>query len=121
MLTVVGGGVLIFEDRGSLDFGYNVLDLMFYLYSNIQTHKGIYYISETEVVAADCWVVGVLTDATLIPVVDIDDVILTEPLFTLLSNEDVLFVLAQNLCFVCTVCHCGFAFFSSCSSFSKCD
>ena len=26
------------------------LDLMFYLYSNIQTHKGIYYISETEVI-----------------------------------------------------------------------
>ena len=25
-----------------------ILDLMFYLYSNIQTHKGIYYISETE-------------------------------------------------------------------------
>ena len=24
------------------------LDLMFYLYSNIQTYKGIYYISETE-------------------------------------------------------------------------
>ena len=37
-----------------------------------------------------------LADATLITVVDIDDVIPTEPLFCLLSDEDVLFVLAQN-------------------------
>ena len=37
-----------------------------------------------------------LADAMLITVVDIDDVIPTEPLFCLLSDEDDLFVLAQN-------------------------
>ena len=47
---------------------------------------------------------GLLTDATLIAVVDIADVILTEPLFCLLSDEDVLFVLAQNSCTI--VLHC---------------
>ena len=45
----------------------------------------------------------VLADATLIAVADVDDVIPTEPLFCLLSDEDVLFVLAQNFSFVCTV------------------
>ena len=35
-------------------------------------------------------------DATLIAVVDVDDVIPTGPLSCLLSDEDVLFVLAQN-------------------------
>ena len=37
-------------ERGalSLDWIGLDLDLMFYLYSNIQTHKGIYHISETE-------------------------------------------------------------------------
>ena len=37
-----------------------------------------------------------LTDATLIAVVNIDDVIPTEALFCLLSDEYVLFVLAQK-------------------------
>ena len=42
----------------------------------------------------------VLAGATLIAVVDVGDVIPTEPLFCLLSDEDVLFVLAQNFGFV---------------------
>ena len=40
----------LLSPKGPIDL-HNVpldLDLMFYLYSNIQTHKGIYYISETE-------------------------------------------------------------------------
>ena len=45
----------------------------------------------------------------LIAVVDVDDVILTEPSFCLLSDEDILFVLAHNFHFVCTVCNSGFA------------
>ena len=67
------------------------------------------WIGVVEVVVVDCCIVGVLADGTLIPVVDIDDVIPTEePLFCLLSDEDVFFVLAQNSCFVCTVCHSDF-------------
>ena len=64
----------------------------------------------------------VLADATLIAVADVGDVISTEPLFCLLSDEDVVFILAQNFVFVCTVCHSDFALLcSSDSSFSKCD
>ena len=50
-----------------------------------------------------------LSVVTLIVVIEVDDVILTEPLFRLLSNEDVLFVSAQNFSFVCTVFNSGFA------------
>ena len=50
----------------------------------------ILWIGVVEVAVVGCCVVGVLIDATLIAVVDIDDVIPTEPLFCLLSNEDVL-------------------------------
>ena len=49
-----------------------------------------------------------VADATLIAVADVDDVIPTEPLFCLLSDEDVFFVSVQNSCFVCTVCHSDF-------------
>ena len=73
-----------------------------------------------------------MVDAKLKTAVDIDDVVLTETLFCLLSDDDVLFALAQNSCFVCTVCHSDFALLcfallcfallcSSYSSFSKCD
>ena len=55
-----------------------------------------------------CCDVVMLADATLVVVVDVGDVIPIEPLFCLLSDEDVLFVLAQNFGFVCTVCHSGF-------------
>ena len=51
----------------------------------------------------------VLADATLIIVADVDVEIPTEPLFCLLNDEDVVFVLVQNSCFVCTVCHSDFA------------
>ena len=50
-----------------------------------------------EVVEDDDCVVMRLMAATLITVVEVDDVILTEPLFRLLSDEDVLFVLALVL------------------------
>ena len=56
------------------------------------------WIGVVEVVAVVCWVVGRLADATLITVV------------CLLSDEDGSFVLAQNFCFACTVCHSGLAF-----------
>ena len=49
--------------------------------------------------------------ATLIAVVEVDEMILKEPLFRLLNDEDVLFVLAQNLVLLR----------SSDSSFSRCD
>ena len=38
--------------------------------------------------------------AMLIAVVEVDEMILMEPLFHLLSDDDVLFVLAQNFSFV---------------------
>ena len=44
----------------------------------------------------------------LMVVVDLDVVILTEPLLCLLSDEDVLSVLTPNFCLVRTVCHSGF-------------
>ena len=47
--------------------------------------------------------------ATLFAFVKVDDVIFTKPLFCLMNDEDVLFVLAQNFSFVCTVCNIGFA------------
>ena len=67
------------------------------------THRIIILcVGVVEVVVVDCWVVVVLADATLVTVVDVGDVIPTEPLFCLLS-------LAQHFGFVCTVCHSGFA------------
>ena len=67
------------------------------------------WIGVVEVVVVDCCVVVVLADVTLIVVADVCDVIPTEPVFYLLIDEDVLFILAQNFGFVCTVCHSGFA------------
>ena len=46
------------------------------------------WIGVVGVVPVDCWVVGVLADGTLTPVVEIDEVILTEPLICLMINED---------------------------------
>ena len=65
-------------------------------------------IGVVEVVIVSCNVAVMLDDATLIAAADVGDVFSTEPLFCLLNDEDVLFVLAQNFSFVCTVCHCGF-------------
>ena len=67
------------------------------------------WIGVVEVVVVDCCVVVVLADVMLIVFADVCDVIPIEPMFYLLIDEDVLFVLAQNFGFVCTVCHSGFA------------
>ena len=67
------------------------------------------WIGIVEVVEGDGCAVMMLSVVTLIVVIEVDDVILTEPLFRLLSNEDVLFVSAQNFSFVCTVFNSGFA------------
>ena len=67
------------------------------------------WIGVVEVVVDDDCVVVVLVVVTLITVVEVGDVILTEPLFRLLDDENVLFVLAQNFSFICTVCNSGFA------------
>ena len=76
----------------------------------LNNYLNFLWIGVVEVVVVDCWVVGVLTDVTLIVVVDIDDVIPPEPLLCLLMIDgDVFSVLAQNSCFVCTVCHSGLA------------
>ena len=69
----------------------------------------VLWIGVVEVVVVGCCVVVVLADVTLVAVVDVGDVISTEPLFCCLNDEDVLFVLAQNFGFVCSVCHSGFA------------
>ena len=58
------------------------------------------WIGVVEVVVVGCGVAVVLDDATLIATADVGDVFSTEPLFCLLNNEDVLFVLAQNFGFV---------------------
>ena len=54
-------------------------------------------IGVVEVFEDDNCVVVMLMVATLIAVVEVDDVILTEPLFCLLGDEDVLFALAFNI------------------------
>ena len=63
------------------------------------------------VVDDDCVVLLLLALSliVIIAVVEVDDVILTEPLFCLLSDEDVFFVLVQRFSFFCTVCNSGFA------------
>ena len=52
------------------------------------------WIGVVEVVVDDDCVVVVLVVVTLITVVEVGDVILTEPLFRLLDDEDVLFILS---------------------------
>ena len=39
-----------FNDKDHWNPGFWILDLVIYLFSNTQTHKDIYYISETEVI-----------------------------------------------------------------------
>ena len=52
------------------------------------------WIGVVKVIAGDSCVVVVLVVATLIPVAEVGDVICTDPLFCLLNDEDVLFLLA---------------------------
>ena len=46
-------------------------------------------------------------DGTLIAIVDVDDAIPTGPLSCLLSDEDVLFVLTQNSCYLLRLHFCS--------------
>ena len=83
--------------------------LLFKLSARCYTRIGIFVDRVVGVVEDDDCVVVMVLAATLIAVVEVDDVILTEPLFRLLRDEDALFVWGQNFSFVCTVCNSGFA------------
>ena len=61
----------------------------------IDTCQSFFWIGVVEEVAVDGCYVVVLVVGTLIAVAEVGDVIRTEPLFCLLNDEDVLFVVCS--------------------------